>query len=510
MKNKILTILVLFLASFMVVLNVNAEDTTLATEPTSPEATPVASTEPPVTATTETNENENTSDSKWKAPEPVTKTTSDGLIATAAFKEGTNNNITITVTIPADYEAETLVINPDFFGEIAKELKNRVDYVMPGDRYYMSLVIVNNSKYEYNYDEKSFDIFPTEQKEFTRINKDDNTETFNGLYPTDLNQYIRMINNAYKNLGFTTNSQLTDSNIDAKLKATAKINGTGNYAGLSDISTYMLDYYNKAYNKANTKLEQFTNAQIEEMLGGNRSINYNNYTLESDPKIIELHYNYFYNVLVGLTIDGSTMSDNYPKDSGKTTYPTEDNSIGSYMRDDTKGEEVIKEKLGTLTPNTSSSLNNMYMLINGDHTQNPYAGYEFDMEMQLSYTAKKGNVIATYVDQYGKTLADSVTTTGMVGKAYQTNAKEINGYELNKIEGDEKGKYIDGTIHVVYVYEYVLGQGDGEEPKIVPVSNKIPYTGVTEKNNNVIDSSICVSSLGLITILLLKRKKLTK
>ena len=78
-----------------------------------------------------------------------------------------------------------------------------------------------------------------------------------------------------------------------------------------------------------------------------------------------------------------------------------------------------------------------------------YVTYVYDLYV--------GDVVAKYVDSEGNELAESVTTTDIVGEAYKTSAKDIYGYKLINIEGEEEGTYIDGTIYVIYVYKLYAG-----------------------------------------------------
>ena len=66
---------------------------------------------------------------------------------------------------------------------------------------------------------------------------------------------------------------------------------------------------------------------------------------------------------------------------------------------------------------------------------------------------------------------------------------KYDGYYLVEIKGDETGKYIDGTIEVIYVYDRI------EIGEIVP-----PMTGVNNTNSDfffVILSTVGAISLGL-------------
>ena len=75
-----------------------------------------------------------------------------------------------------------------------------------------------------------------------------------------------------------------------------------------------------------------------------------------------------------------------------------------------------------------------------------WAAYEEEIEIT-------GTVVAKYVDEDGNTLADSVTTTGVVGMAYITLAKTISGYTLVSTPENASGTYLEGSITVTYVYE---------------------------------------------------------
>ena len=77
----------------------------------------------------------------------------------------------------------------------------------------------------------------------------------------------------------------------------------------------------------------------------------------------------------------------------------------------------------------------------------------------------------------------------MVGKDYKTEEKEFDGYTLYEIDGEEKGKYIDGTITVTYIYE----PKKKEEIPVVDIpdvsNDKLeitpPPTGTKSKSENL-------------------------
>ena len=154
-----------------------------------------------------------------------------------------------------------------------------------------------------------------------------------------------------------------------------------------------------------------------------------------------------------------------------------------------KGDSDIIERAGTLNSKGEGYTISGVLKNIGRYTPNSYLGFNFMADMQLKYKAKYGKLIVKYVDADGNTLLPSREFTKMVGKDYLTDYKDIDGYYLVEIKGDETGKYIDGTIEVIYVYDRI------EIGEIVP-----PMTGVNNTNSDfffVILSTVGAISLGL-------------
>ena len=74
------------------------------------------------------------------------------------------------------------------------------------------------------------------------------------------------------------------------------------------------------------------------------------------------------------------------------------------------------------------------------------------IEVIYYYTKNSSDVIANYVDENGTILASQETYQGKVDTPYSTFAKEIEGYNLKTVEGEESGKFKDDTIIVNYIY----------------------------------------------------------
>ena len=102
-----------------------------------------------------------------------------------------------------------------------------------------------------------------------------------------------------------------------------------------------------------------------------------------------------------------------------------------------------------------ATIHGLKMHVNGPYTVNTYMLYPFSAYLEFSLTrdVEFGTVICHFVDEEGNQLADDIVTTEEVGKEYSTQAKEIDGYRLKEVNGQEQGTYVAGEIHVTYVYE---------------------------------------------------------
>ena len=510
--------------------------------------------------------------SRWEAVQPERITTSEGLIIDYNFDNFNavvgwggwidEGYVTVTITIPENYELDTIVIAPDVFQEIADyiyavfgdennnfEMNNTMQ---AGDKINVNFVINNLSKYTYNYDETSFEIFPKENIIYDKVNNEETTTNedtplFNGNTVNENYHFRRTYNTALKALiPNSDGSKMTDEAIGNALISKGYLNG------MADYTKYLLDFYNAKYNTNYTRLDQFPDGIIREILGENdpflivndayraarvtyigrndttedilRQINRNTgknyqsleeyiveyyneqygtnatrlvdlsdealdnffssqgmedgrYVYETNPDVIALSYDYFYNKGLSWGFE----DDEYSQDD------SEDLAIGEYIRDEVKGDNYIKENAGTLNSNTSDYTLNGTLYTSGRYLLDSYLGYEFNVNMQWTYSALKGTVIAKYVDIYGNVLREDIITTDMVGKDYKTYLKYFDGFTLYTIDGEEIGKYIDGTIVVTYIYEPTDDEpgtgftpGPSEELEITP-----PNTGVETNSQNM-------------------------
>ncbi len=439
------------------------------------------------------------SDYKWAAPQPQ-KTVTDQNITVEQEYVGDgrdeNNNLfykfLLVYTIPEDYEEETLIINPNIFGVIGWAQTNgqidKAQYVQPGDTLIVNVKIINNSKYNYNYDENSFVIYPysTEDMEEMEFKKISEEKTFNDEEITEMQQYRRTENKALKNLNINIrgNKKYSNENIDAALKGK-------NYKGIEELDKYYLDFFNDYYGYGQngkekvTKLSDFTPEEIGNgIFGGNTTKYY-----EDNMVLTALHFDFLWNYTMGISLEDEKIND-----KNQNEY-----NPGDYMREESKGDEVIKENIGKLESKKESDIDTNFHF-SGPLLRNAYQGYKIAGHTHLSYTAEKGNVIAKYVDTKGNVLAEDVKTTDMVNKEYKTTAKEFDLYELIKVEGNETGVYTTDDITVTYIYEFIGGTG-GDDVDIDP---NFPKTGV--EDNNLPEVIFSLSSLLLATTIILKKR----
>lgn len=88
----------------------------------------------------------------------------------------------------------------------------------------------------------------------------------------------------------------------------------------------------------------------------------------------------------------------------------------------------------------------------------------------------EGYVQSRYIDEEGYSIGTSIEMSGEVGTEYQTNKKDIYGYELLEVPDNEIGVYIEGVVTVTYVYKKTQG-----EPEIIEGSLVTHYVDETGK-----------------------------
>ena len=222
-------------------------------------------------------------ESKWDAenPERLISESNENFIVEydlSKIKFGwyIGGTVTVNITLTENYNEKSIVIAPDVFQKIAKEVydynkemgyeridEENIQYSNPfqsGDKIKVNIVINNHSKNDYYFDNTSFEIFPTEPVVYNEITGVSEEKFFNQINIPKGFTFRRTYNTALKELIPNSNGiQMTDENIDKALKE----NG---YNGIEEYDKYLLDFYNKKYNTNYSRLDTFSKGIIKEML----------------------------------------------------------------------------------------------------------------------------------------------------------------------------------------------------------------------------------------------------
>ena len=123
----------------------------------------------------------------------------------------------------------------------------------------------------------------------------------------------------------------------------------------------------------------------------------------------------------------------------------------------------------------------------------PANAYEGTLSIKAAHGIY-GKLIVRYVDTKGNVLSKELTYSEKVDTEYTTIEKEFQDYSLVKVDGETKGKYIDGTIIVTYIYEFTSGTG----------GNDVPETGID--TSNALEITTLFSLITLVTTIILRKR----
>lgn len=119
--------------------------------------------------------------------------------------------------------------------------------------------------------------------------------------------------------------------------------------------------------------------------------------------------------------------------------------------------------------------------------------YETELTIKAAHGIY-GKLIVRYVDNKGNVLSKELTYSEKVGTEYAATEKEFEDYSLIDVNGETKGKYIDGTIVVTYIYEFTSGMGGDD----------VPATGIT--SSNTLEVTTILSMIFLITTIIIRKR----
>lgn len=131
----------------------------------------------------------------------------------------------------------------------------------------------------------------------------------------------------------------------------------------------------------------------------------------------------------------ATVIANYVDEKGKEIADTE--TMKGKVFDDyqTKSKDIYGYELVKIPDNHSGTMKEEPVIVT------------------YRYRLKEATVIAKYVDKEGKELAESETIKGKVFEHYQTESKEIYGYQLKEIPQNQVGTMKEEPITMTYVYQ---------------------------------------------------------
>lgn len=189
--------------------------------------------------------------------------------------------------------------------------------------------------------------------------------------------------------------------------------------------------------------------------------------------------------LNGGVYDKENLTITWTKKYDVNTYENKNNKININIQ--------ISLYYKNLNPEDRVVVNDVQTKLEIDNIKEPVINTDKE-ETKLEVS---GKVTAKYVDIEGNEISSPVTTTGLVGTTYKTNAKEIDNYVLSKVNGKVTGKYIDGKIVVTYIYEKE-GTGTVEPPIDDDTEEPITPPNTLSTINLPLLSTIILSLIGLI------------
>ena len=160
---------------------------------------------------------------------------------------------------------------------------------------------------------------------------------------------------------------------------------------------------------------------------------------------------------------------------------TPEEEIGRYTTNE-KGQIKLTLEAGEYIA-TETKVAEGYVMPKDNTTEFTVTKTEDEVTLNITNEKVKGTVVAKYLEEgTEKELSGEVKQTGKVGTEYTTTQKEITGYDFVRVEGEATGKYIEGTIEVIYYYtlkDPIIDDEIEKTSSTLEITNKdqaIPYT----------------------------------
>lgn len=212
-----------------------------------------------------------------------------------------------------------------------------------------------------------------------------------------------------------------------------------------------------------------------------------------------------YNLFGNMTISkDAKIYNNHAANGGDDIYVTGKGSIdfgktgtdwtlNGGKKDKTGESKDCTDKIDGWYDDSKNSRWNAHDKENKHVDEIPANAYEGTLSIKAAHGIY-GKLIVRYVDTKGNVLNKELTYSEKVDTEYATIEKEFEDYSLVKVDGETKGKYIDGTITVTYIYEFTSGTG----------GNDVPETGID--TSNALEITTLFSVITLITTIILRKR----
>lgn len=277
------------------------------------------------------------------------------------MRDSKNNflGINCTITIPSDFQGDSIKITPDIFGGIREYKK-----LESADEIETIIEIKNKSKFNYIYKNASFKL-GTESFADTKNYKDTLGVGFDKKKIYDIFAPYRVLNGALRELYNNVEvGNLDDKELDSLLIEKG-------YNGIGEIDKYYLDYYNKKYEQDAKTLEELPYSIIKEIFDGNVS----EYR-ETNKRIDELAYYYFYNKVITVNFLGEMVNDSN----------SEYFSIGSYIKKN-RDDKAFRESIDYY--NSNLKIEGMIIRISKFYMTDSFKDYDYRGYMEFTLEKKE-------------------------------------------------------------------------------------------------------------------------
>ncbi len=389
-------------------------------------------------------------------------------------------NLTYTITEDYDINANRGKITLNVGYDMSK---THTFVIQPGDATVITITIVNNTNYNFSYENNSL-VASTESLESELKEDKDSFETFDGNkinYDSPFN--VQRTNNDVlkKLLNSDSRSDCTDDKINAALLKIKDEEGNLVYPnGIKDLDKYYLDFFSKRDGKKYNSLYELPVEEVAVIFGHRlEKLGYTTDIRETNEVIARLGYDFFNNKIFTVM----------PESAEVTQDPDSKYSLGSYMRDEAPSE--LNDQLVDNLTNIEENSTVIKMEWNGPYNDNSYQDYYFGLSLGFKLTTDMYKVITNYVDVDGNVLHEQVIETDKLdGDPYTTEEKVFEGYELVKVIGERTGEIESADVEVTYVYEFIMGEGGEEEKEVVQTGSEVDYSIMTS-------AFITISLIGL-------------